>query len=385
MSSPTDEHCDASSEKGELSLPPSSTANLNNNDAEAVSAGQRQCRGTDDPSNYRVRDGYDGTSGLNPRQRAENSIGGPSTRDDESLSSLELEDTNARFDTTLGGDTEYSPPPSLPPFQIMPNGSIQDPIDNMQDVGQMLGGAGFASGHEDTSVNNPSFSPLDIENAVAHDSKHPEEANQAEETRTKTERYHKEGRGSQMCNLCGQPRKNHECEFKYPSAHECKEMRAEFLAAFRFTAGDDAVKYCQEAFESWGTAMMFSNQSDQEGRTKTSRYNKEGRGAQRCNLCGRPRKKHACLFTGLLLRRNENDDVNRRVVKGFLDKYTFEAILTAVQIKEWYVTKSEKGADDIDSGAASSEGCAEGEVDDESLDVEGRAKKRRKSSYERKV
>lgn len=40
-----------------------------------------------------------------------------------------------------------------------------------------------------------------------------EETASAGENRTRTERYNKNGRGPQMCNKCGKPRKGHVCEF----------------------------------------------------------------------------------------------------------------------------------------------------------------------------
>lgn len=341
MSSPANEIACARSKKGEISPPPSLNA-LNSNDDQ-----QQNNTGVDDSSKYRVRDGIDNTSGLNPYQHAESSMhAAPSILwDDESFASLE--DSNAR---PLSGDAidhistsqaqEYDPLPPLPQLQ-MPNDGMQDlsplqiPNDDMQDVGQMLAKAGFASGNistheeEDTHIapiNNPS--PLlhqpapDTEINATNDAKHPAEAYENEETRTKTERYYREGRGSQNCNLCGKPRKKHICEFQYPSANECKEMRVKFLAGFLSIGGDKALKSCREALESRRAATVVSNQSDQELRTKSSRYHTEGRGPQSCNLCGKPRKKHACLF----------EPVTSSSVEDFVERKLVDVVRVWVRI-----------------------------------------------------
>ena len=219
--------------------------------------------------------------------------------------------------------------------------------------------------------------------------------------RTKTDRYHSEGRGPQKCK-CGQPRRGHTCPFAPPSIEDCKRTRKELLAAFlhmsrivRSSRSFDVLSAAAHAIENnkdvdeRRDAISGSNKSKKDFRTKTSRYYGIGRGPQRCNRCGQPRKKHTCLF-GSNLSQHELDDrilqaalIGLHVkIAGTLIQELPKALMFGFFIYHTYTCPSHfknlSHRSNDDSRDSDCSGSDDNEVKDGDDGVESRAKKRRK-------
>ena len=102
--------------------------------------------------------------------------------------------------------------------------------------------------------------------------------------------------------------------FSTPHVEQCRKIRAQFLVSFSMGVTDhmvgrgvNALDQVTEKLQEIVTSLRLiagQNKSEQndgesinssqgeETRTVTERYHTEGRSLQRCNLCGKPRKKH---------------------------------------------------------------------------------------------
>lgn len=95
------------------------------------------------------------------------------------------------------------------------NVSLQQEINNQEDRSPTLSTILQGTNNDEANPPLPPLPPVHMESALdVSDAEIDEEIRQVfhpdeNGTRTKSNRYHKEGRGPQTCGKCGQPRKGH--------------------------------------------------------------------------------------------------------------------------------------------------------------------------------
>jgi hypothetical protein len=237
--------------------------------------------------------------------------------------------------------------------------------------------------------------------------------------RTKTQRYHTEGRGPQLCGSCQQPRKGHTCPFRKPDVDRCQKIRVNALAAFLYTNREDLaeshpilqgqneeVAGASESRRSSGNegepseTESLRSSPNQEPRTKSSRYHKEGRGPQSCNLCGnKERKQHKCFFKNLSEASTENfvqqaESASLMIGMGIPKQALLASLVIGMDIRnriELYLRnrilegqngdgegdRNTSGSDDSNDLGSSNE--EEEDVDNQTMECGERPNKRRKT------
>eukprot|EP00956_Cyclotella_meneghiniana_P027420 scaffold61298_cov61-Cyclotella_meneghiniana.AAC.1 len=200
------------------------------------------------------------------------------------------------------------------------NVSLQQEINNQEDRSQTHVTILHRTNNYEANPPLPPLPPVHMESALdVSDAEIDEEIRQVfhpdeNGTRTKSNRYHKEGRGPQTCGKCGQPRKGHiaPSHFSTPHIEQCRKIRAQVLASFfmgvlelmkliKISSADQVVNQDIITTLKAIAGQSKNEQSDRESvnssqgeetRTVTERYHTEGRSLQVCNLCGKHRKNH---------------------------------------------------------------------------------------------
>jgi hypothetical protein len=274
--------------------------------------------------------------------------------------------------------------PSLPPLPQPHETALAEApeYDVMSEIGQFLAEAGLA------------------EDITTADST----SNNAPGNRKISKRYNKEGRGPQLCGYCQQPRKGHRCPFGKPEVDRCRKIRVDALAVFLYPnrgalaeshcilqGQNDEVAGASESRHSSGNegepseTESLRSSPNQESRTKSSRYHKEGRGPQSCNLCGnKERKQHECFFKNM----------SEASTEDFVQQASLASLVIGMDIRnriELYlrsrILEEQNGDDEGDRNTSGSDdandiGSSNGEevdVDNQTMECGERPNKRRKT------
>jgi hypothetical protein len=308
--------------------------------------------------------------------------------DNVNLRSLMLSTSNSDPFEQLPG--QMAVVPQLPPLPPLPPSTMQvvstettttsrEPNDEdktLQELGQVLEETGFCQGYEPVSSNDSASQQTGLGSVAST------ENNQA--PRTVTNRYHSSGRGSYNCNLCGKPRKGHTCQFITLDPARCYDARVGMLAAVLSGVMPKAPRQSNQRLQvnpivikkllaylqlMIGTEKEQSdttsedNSTSHEPRTKSNRYHNKGRGTQRCNACGLPRKKHLCIFERPLIPDTED---------SFVGEMLSHALAVGLRFREMF--DDNDGQDSIEGN----EDTEENARDEDTTEDRKKAKRQRK-------